>query len=134
MCKLNFICKKKGEILNDNQVHIQGIELGVLDCPYYIVKSEEETDVDFTFHYMDPNEDVRSISFDKLELKYGQCTGRLYTFKVKQQIGEHVANEVWDDFKKNINNINVSNIVETNLKIGYNIVKRLYFNKFKIGD
>lgn len=132
MCRIKLICKKNSEIISDNQVRISGKEFEILDTPYYVVKSEEGNSVSFIFHYLDATEDKKEVQDDKFKLTFGISTGRLYTFIVKSN--DHIANEFWESFKDNKMRMKIFNstLAENNLRIGYNVVKKIYFQKFEI--
>ncbi len=132
MCKIKLICKKDSEVISDNQVCISGKEFEILDKPYYVVKSEIDAQVDFIFHYIDTNEDRRIINNEYFRLTFGWATGRLYAFTIKSI--EHVANELWENFNSDYIQKEVfnSDLAKNNLKIGYGVVKKIYFNKIEI--
>ncbi len=132
MCRIKLIRKKNSEIVSDEQVRISGKEFEILDKPYYVVQSEIDNQIDYIFHYIDTNEERHTVNNQYFELVFGLSTGRLYTFTVKST--EHIPNVLWENF--NGNSIQVeelcSDLAKSNLKIGFNVVKNIYFNKIEV--
>lgn len=133
MCRLKLISKRNSAIVNDRQVKLGDKEFNLLDKPYYVVESSEENRVVYTFHYMDKGEEQREVFDDYLALAYGVLTGRIYTLIVKSLQGSHVSNVHWEAFRREILQISFdSDLAKSNLKLGFSVIKRLYFSQHEV--
>lgn len=133
MCQLKLISKRNSEIENDRQVNLGGKEFNLLDKPYYVVESSEDNLVSYTFHYMDKEEEQRKSSNDYFSLAYGMFTGRIYTFIVKSSRESRIPNEKWALFHRTILRIDFdTELAKSNLKLGFNVIKKLYFSRYQV--
>lgn len=133
MCKLKLISKRNSEIKNDCQVKLGDKEFNLLDKPYYVVESFEENRVTYTFHYMDKEEQQRETSDNYFSLIYGIFTGRIYTLIVKYSREKHVSNEKWEKFHRNKLQISFNtDLAKSNLRLGFSVIRKLYFLQYKV--
>lgn len=133
MCQLKLISKRNSEIENDRQVNLGGKEFNLLDKPYYVVESSENNLVSYTFHYMDKDEEQQESSNDYFSLAYGILTGRIYTFIVKSSRERRIPNEKWALFHRTILQIDFdTELAKSNLKLGFNVIKKLYFSQYQV--
>lgn len=133
MCQLKLISKRNSEIENDRQVNLGGKEFNLLDKPYYVVESSENNLVSYTFHYMDKDEEQQESSNDYFSLAYGMLTGRIYTFIVKSSRERRISNEKWALFHRTICQIDFdTELAKSNLKLGFNVIKKLYFSQYQV--
>lgn len=133
MCQLKLISKRNSEIENDRQVNLGGKEFNLLDKPYYVVESSENNLVSYTFHYMDKDEEQQESSNDYFSLAYGILTGRIYTFIVKSSRERRIPNEKWALFHRTILQIDFdTELAKSNMKLGFNVIKKLYFSQYQV--
>ena len=133
MCRLKLISKRNSAIVNDRQVKLGDKEFNLLDKPYYVVESSEESRVVYTFHYMDKGEEQREVSDDYFALAYGVLTGRIYTLIVKSPQGSHVSNEQWETFRREILQTGFdTDLAKSNLRLGFGVIKKLYFLQYEV--
>ena len=135
MCRLKLISKRNSAIVNDRQVKLGDKEFNLLDKPYYVVESSEESRVVYTFHYMDKGEEQREVSDDYFAISYGVLTGRIYTLIVKYPGEVHVSNEHWEAFRREILQTGFdTDLAKFNLRLGFGVIKKLYQEQYEVVD
>lgn len=133
MCQIRYIKKTPTGVTSDCFVKISGKEYEILDKPYYVVRTDNESSIEFIFHYIDNNECNDDITSENLQLFYGKKTGRIYKFCITN-INMHISNILWENFRKDkIEKLSIeSEISKNNIIFSYNVIKKLYFDDYQI--